>query len=446
MRRSGIAFGGFCAITTVLSPAIAAAQDGGVLLTFGFENRLEVVRNESLSVPAEGTDVANVTSLSFGLISETALDRLSFLASGAAIIQNAAAGDEGTELDFGRSDVALDYRREVPSALLELGAALRSDDVGSFEDLAASDESGTQTDYSAFARIETGRTSVLGFALGLEYAATDYQDVTDPDLVDTSEVRADAAVVLHFSDVATGRIGARYSELEEETPGTTVTQTTISYVGLDYAVTPRLDLSAEIGYAEIETEDFDVIERETGPDLRLGATYDLAVGTVSGLLRVTTDEDEGQRESLEIGRDLETPRDTISARLGLTRADTTGTDLIGLLLWNRTLPDGSLGVELYHRVGFDEDDGEVDSSAVTVTWLKNVSDISSISLDVSYETSNSAVEDIEQIEFGAGYSHRLTQDWNLATGVNYAVRDDIDGRARSPGVFVALSREFQVRP
>ncbi|MES2541477.1 MAG: hypothetical protein V4583_12970, partial [Pseudomonadota bacterium] len=238
-------------------------------------------------------------------------------------------------------------------------------------DLAASDESGTQTDYSAFARIETGRTSVLGFALGLEYAATDYQDVTDPDLVDTSEVRADAAVVLHFSDVATGRIGARYSELEEETPGTTVTQTTISYVGLDYAVTPRLDLSAEIGYAEIETEDFDVIERETGPDLRLGATYDLAVGTVSGLLRVTTDEDEGQRESLEIGRDLETPRDTISARLGLTRADTTGTDLIGLLLWNRTLPDGSLGVELYHRVGFDEDDGEVDSSAVTVTWLKN---------------------------------------------------------------------------
>lgn len=446
MRRSGIAFGGFCAATTVLFPCIAAAQEGGVLLTFGIENRLELVHNEALSVPAEGTDVANATFLSFGIRSETALDRLSFLASGAAIIEN-AAGDSGTELDFGRASVSLDYRREVPSALLEISASLRNDDIGTFDDLAAADETGTQTDYSLSARIETGRTSAVGLALGIGYDATDYQDASDPELVDVTEARADAAVILHFSDVATGRIGARYSEREEETPGTTVTETLVSYAGLDYSVSERLDLSAELGYAEVETEDFDVIDRVTGPDLRLGATYDLPVGTVSALLRVTTDDEEGQRETFEIGRDLETPRDTISARLGVTRADTTGTDLVGSLLWDRALPDGSLGLELAHRVSFDDDDdAEVQTSSISVTWLKNISEISSISLDISYEQSDSAVESIEQVSFGAGYTHRLTADWNLATGIDYRVRDDADGRARSPGVFVALSREFQVRP
>ena len=445
MRRSGIAFGGFCAVTTALSPLTAGAQEGGVLLTFGIENRLEVIGNEALAVPSEGTDVGNATFLSFGLRSETALDRLSFLASGAAIIEN-PAGDTGTELDFGRAAVALDYRREVPSALLELSATLRNDDVGSFEDLASADESGTQTDYAVSARIETGRTSAVGFAFGLEYEATDYQDVTDPDLVDTTEARADAAVILRFSEVATGGLGLRYSEREEETAGTTVTQTLTSYAGLDYAVSERLDLSAELGYAEIETEDFGLIERVTGPDLRLGATYDMPVGTLSALLQVTTDEDDDRRDTFEIGRELETPRDTISARLGVTRADTTGTDLVGSLLWDRALPDGSLGLELAHRVSFDDDDGETATSIVSVTWSKNINEISSISLDVAYEQSNSDVETIEQVSFGAGYSQQLTQDWNLDTGVEYRVRDDVDGRARSPGIFVALSREFQFRP
>lgn len=445
MRRSGIAFGGFCAVTTALSPLTAGAQEGGVLLTFGFENRLEIIGNEALAVPSEGTDVANATFLSFGLRSETALDRLSFLASGAAIIEN-PAGDTGTELDFGRAAMALEYRREVPSALLELSATLRNDDVGSFEDLASADESGTQTDYDLSARIETGRTSAVGLALGLEYEATDYHDVTDPDLVDTTEARADAAVILRFSEVATGRLGLRYSEREEDTAGTTVTQMLTSYAGLDYAVSERLDLTAELGYTEIETEDFGLVERVTGPDLLLGATYDMPVGTISALLQVTTDEDDDRRETFEIGRDLETPRDTISARLGVTRADTTGTDLVGSLLWDRDLPDGSLGLELAHRVSFDDDDGEIGTSIVSVTWLKNINEISSISLDVAYEQSDSDVETIEQVSFGAGYSQQLTQDWNLDTGVEYRVRDDADGRARSPGVFVALSREFQVRP
>lgn len=446
MRRFGIAFGGLCAATTALSPCAALAQDGGVLMTFGFENRFEVVRNDALAVPADGTDVANVTRLSFGLQSETEIDRLAFGATGAAIVQNTAS-DSGTELDFGRAAVTLDYHREVPSAVLDIQGELRNDDVDAFDDdLADTDESGTRTDYLLSARLEGGRTSSVGFAIGAAYEATDYQDTLDPELDDSTEVRADGAVILHFSEVATGRFGMRYSELEEETPGTTVTTTVVTYAGLDYAVSERLDLAAEIGYTESEEEDFGVIDRTTGPDLSLGLTYDMPVGTASALLRVTTDADEGRRETFEIGRSLETPVHTITARLGVTHADPTGTDLIGSLSWEHDLPDGSLGLDIARSVTFDDDDEETVSSLVSVNWLKNVNDVASVSLDLTYEQSDSPSERIEQVTFGAGYNQRLTADWSLDTGLGYRVRNDGDGRSTSPNVFVALSREFQVRP
>jgi hypothetical protein len=446
MRRSGIAFGGFCAMTTALLPCAGLAQDGGVLLTFGVENRLEAARNEALSVPPEGTDIANVTRLSFGLTSETAIDRLAFFAAGAAIVEN-AAGPSGTELDFGRGEVTLNYHREVPAAVFDITGALRNDDIGSFDDLASADETGTRTDYALDVRLETGRTAPLGLALGAGYSETDYQDASDPDLFDFREARADAALILRLSETATGRIGARYSEREEDDPGTTVTQTVVTFAGVDYAVNERLDLSAELGYAEVETEEFDVIERLTGPDLSLGASYEMPVGTLSGNLRVSQSTDEGQRETVEVTRFIETPLNAITARLGVTRADISGTDVIGALIWNRTLPDGSLGLELERRVSYDSDeDEEIDTASVSVNWLKNLNETASISLEVGYEQSDSPTETIKQVTFGAGYTQRLTQDWNLDTGVGYRVRDDVEGRARSPSVFVALSREFQFRP
>jgi hypothetical protein len=445
MRRSGIAFGGVCAITTAFAPGAGMAQDGGVLLTFGIENRLEIVRNDALSVPGTGTDLSNSTALSFGLTTETAIDRLTFSATGAAIVEDTAG--LGTEFDFGQTEVALEYHREVPAAVLDLTAELRRDDVGTFDELADVDETGTRTDYAVGARLETGRTSVLGLAVGAGYARTEYQDASDPDLVDSTEVRGDAAIVLHFSEVATGRLGLRYSQREEESPGTTVTESVTSFAGLDYSVSERLDLSAELGYSEIETEDFDVVDRVTGPDLRLGATYDLAVGTASAVLSVSQDSDEGQRTTFEIGRDYETPRTAVSARLGVTRSDATGSDLTGSLTWTRQLPDGSLGLEIARRVTFDDDaDEAVDTSTVAVNWLKTLNDVSTISLEVAYEARDSASESIDQVTFGAGYTQRLTQDWNLDSGVTYRVRDDADGRATSPGLFVALSREFQLRP
>ncbi|HEY6918050.1 MAG TPA: hypothetical protein VI412_02245, partial [Tabrizicola sp.] len=230
-------------------------------------------------------------------------------------------------------------------------------------------------------------------------------------------------------------------------PGTRTVETVTTYAGLDYALSDRLNLSAELGYVDSEEEDFDIIDRVRGPEASLGLTYDMPVGTASALLQVTNDADEGQRETFELGRDLELPTSTISARLGVTHADTTGSDLIGSLRWDHRLPDGTIGLNLSRRVSYDTDaDEAVTYSVVGMNWTKNISDLSSVSLDLTYETSNQPSENIEQVTFGAGYSYRLTQDWSLDSGVGYRIRNDGDGRAESPNLFVSISRDFELRP
>ena len=132
MRRFGLALGGFSAVSAVLS-STAFAQDGGMRIVFGLENRLEISRNERLSVPAAGTDIRALTRLSFGLSSIREIDRLEFTASGALIAENGTDGP-GTEFTFGREAVNLTYHREVPAAVFDFGASYRNDDIDDFDD------------------------------------------------------------------------------------------------------------------------------------------------------------------------------------------------------------------------------------------------------------------------------------------------------------------------
>lgn len=445
MRRRGQFFCRVCALGAILLPGASLAQDGGVLLTFGLENRLELSRNYSLSVPAAGSKIANVTRLSFGLITETALDRLEFGLSGAVI---ALDDDTGRKIKFGRSALTFAYRREVPAAVLDLSADYRADDVDAFgDDLAAADETGTRSSLALSARLETGRTSTVGLVVGLAYDQTDYTNATDPGLIDSKEWRGDLAALLRFSEVATGRVGVRYRHREEQDAGTTTTDEATYFVGLDYAISERADLAFELGYTDTDTEEFGLIERSSGPDARLRLSYDMSVGTAFALLSVVTGAEEGQRETFEIGRELELGRDSISARLGVTHRDASGSDLIGALDWARALPDGSIGVLVERRVDYDTAaDVPITNSIFSLNWTKNVSETSTILFDVSYELRDSPTERIEQVSVDAGLNHRLTEEWSLSSGVGYTVRRDAGGRAESPNLFVSLSRDFQLRP
>jgi hypothetical protein len=266
MRRFGLALGGFCAAGAVLSSTAAQAQEAGLRLVFGLENRLEVSRNSELSVPATGNEFTHETRLSFGLSSVREIDWLELSVSGAAIVED-GPGDDGAQLDFGRGEGELAYHREVSASVLDVGGYYRNDDIDSSDSLADADVTGTRTDFGANLSVETGRTSSVGLAFSAAYDETDFQDSTDPDLFDTTETRADAAVILHASETVTGRLGLRYVLHEEDDPESSRTETTTTYAGLDYAISERLDLEAEIGYAEEEDEEFGLTDRTSRPVL-----------------------------------------------------------------------------------------------------------------------------------------------------------------------------------
>lgn len=448
MHRSVLTAGGLISIAAGVMPLAALAQDGGLQLRFGIENRIEVVRNPDLAVPAEGTSVANVTALSFGLLTETGIDRFDLAASGALIVEN-PADSSGTDVDFGRSALTFGYTREVPAAIFEIAGRFRTDDVGAFDTGVGDDDAdGTETQYGLSTRLEIGRTSPLGFAIGAGFDVTEYDDTTDPDLFDSKEARADIAVILRFSEIMTGRLGLRYARLEEDDATATVTETLGASAGLQYAVTERLDLGIDLGLTRIDVDELGVVDRTEGPEARVRLDYEMPVGTAFAELRIaTSDDDEGERVTFEFGRALETPLDTLSARLGLTHSDPSGTDVIGAVEWTRNMPDGSFGLGLTRSVSFDSDDAETtESTILSLDWNKQINERGQVSLGIDYALENAPSERIEQTDFGASYSHSLTADWNLNGGVGYTIRNDADGRAESPRLFVSLSRDFEFRP
>lgn len=392
------------AATMLTSAGPGAAE---VVLTFGLEQELQIGRNVDLTAPEEGQTMASITRLSFGAVSRTPVDVLEFTAVAALEVEDAA--DSDTTADFGRPDLGLRYTREVPSGLFTVGVQYRSDDVDTFdEDLIDAGSGGRRTDTSADLRLETGRTSPLGFVFSTEYRKSEYDDTSDPDLVDTEVALFGIESRLRFSDVLEGRAALGY---ERET---------------------RDDAPSE------------VIESKTA---LVGATYLLPNGTVSADLIFRTDDEEDDRTTFILGRTLILPAASVTARLGVTRGDVGGSDVVGSLSWTQDLPNGAVDLLLERSVTFDEDSVEsVVSTLFSLGLSQEVTGLSSLGLSLSHEIEVAPSERVELSQVSAIYRHALTDDWDLESGVRYRMREDENGRSDSPDIFLALSRSFETRP
>jgi hypothetical protein len=211
----------------------AAAQDvGGVRHTFDVEQRFEFGRNLDLATPAEGSSAVAATVLSYGLFSETPLDRLAFTASGALVIEN-SPDTAGTDIDFGRPEVGFLYVREVPDALFSVALRYVSDDVSALtDDLALADASGTEIDYGVTLRYEALRTSPASIFVEATFDATEYEDTTDPSLVESDTYGLTAGTRLRFSEVLDGVFSLGVTR-EEDSAGI-VEETFIIRAGVEY--------------------------------------------------------------------------------------------------------------------------------------------------------------------------------------------------------------------
>ena len=172
-------------------------------------------------------------------------------------------------------------------------------------------------------------------------------------------------------------------------------------------------------------------------------------GEITADLDLVSDEDGAERRNLLVGRSMELPDGALSYSLGVTDPEFADTALIGSLNWQRTLPSGQFSINFNRNVVSNNTDATQLATSLAVNYNHQINTTSSVGLSLFYGVTDATVDanGVEQTELSATYSHALTEDWNLNTGVNYQVRDeDTVGRADSPSVFLSIGRRFDFRP
>ncbi len=233
----------------MLTAGAALTQEGGgVLLTFGIEQRASWVDNPGLDIPSTGDRVRFDTKLSFGIVSETPKDRLAFNL-GAALRGEDDGSGFGFSLDTPSADLA--YTRSGPSSSLTLSAFLREADLGeglaliegsegeppvlAFED-GSSRTKGVRLAYS------WGEGAPLGGTLRAGLTDTDYRDTTDPDLLDNRTVTVGAGFRFALNEVTEATLDLDHRRFDEDGPTAAEDSSTLS-AGITRAL-PRGSLRA----------------------------------------------------------------------------------------------------------------------------------------------------------------------------------------------------------
>jgi hypothetical protein len=271
MRDMGLIRGACLALAAGTAATGVAAQDvGGVRQTFDVEQRFEFGRNLDLATPAEGSSSVAATVLSYGLFSETPLDRLAFTASGALVIEN-SPDTAGTEVDFGRPEVGFLYVREVPDALFSVALRYVSDDVSALaDDLTVADATGTEIDYGVILRYEALRNSPVSIFVEATFDATEYEDTIDPTLIESDTYGLTAGTRLRFSEVMDGVFSLGVTR-EDDAAGV-VADSFIIRAGVEY------DMIDGFAAVFLTREEGDI---EDSTSLEFDYTQDLPVGALS---------------------------------------------------------------------------------------------------------------------------------------------------------------------
>ncbi|MBK5928844.1 hypothetical protein [Rhodobaculum claviforme] len=449
---SRLAGGVLLCAATVAAP-VAANELSSPVLTFGLDQRFETSRNRGLTIPSEGTTTQSVTSLSFGLVSETLVQRLSLTGGTAYRLGRAPEENRLSVLDNSR--LSLSYLREGVDSEFSVTASARRarqeflgiedfiDDEGllelpeDFDDLT---RFGRRTAYDVDTRLVLGREAApFGVTFSLGATAIDYSDGAPQE--DIRTVRGAIDTRFRLSPVLTTTLGARREERREGSDPTELRVTDAVTAGVIYALSPRTQVAATLGYSRVDRTG-SIQRREQGLIGGFDVTTDTPLGPV-GLSLDTEVLEAGQRVSAVVRRSLDLPMGTLSGSLGAARDPGGEVGAIGTLAYAQPLRTGNFTVNL-SRIPVGNDDPRT-RTALSIGLTHDINSVSGIALRADHaETTGTATRNpIERTTISASYRHQLTPDWALNSGVSYRVRrEGALGSARSPEIFVGLGRDW----
>ncbi len=445
-----------CVLGGLVAPALAQdveadeAVVGGTVLTFGVETTLSVSDNYSLEVDAPGTSTILDTVLSFGYLSETAVDRFAFDVDG--VLRASELPGAGGDFRFDDPDVALSYAREGANSRFSIEAdygETNLDFIDPFEfvdDGILTEGAGIRETRSARLIFETGTSDPLGFGVELGHEALDYRDTTDTGLFDNQTDDIALTARLRLSPVLEGRARLSYEDYSAEDLVQTERTTRALSFGAAYEISPILFLDATLGVEDIE-------DTETGDDVGAFGTVELTRALPNGSVGVTLDRSfgiEGGRTTLSVNRAMDLPSGTLAFSIGVTEGEIGNAGVVGSIDYTQTLARGAITASLERRVVSSSSGNNVLTTEAALGYTVPTTAVSSLSFDFDYveveEVGTGTFVNTNRSSLRATYSHELTPDWDLSAGYEYQREvTDGSGTANSNTVFMTLGREFSIR-
>lgn len=344
------------------------------------------------------------------------------------------------------------FRASYAENDVSTGNRLEDDLVDDNTDLSAS--TGRRQDTRASLDFTIANDAPLGARGRIDYAGRRFLDVDDPDLEDRDVYSGE--LFLRFAPTRSTQVsvGGRYEERQTDDEADTVETDSSFGIGITHRTAGNTVLEASAGAARNREEatradGSRASDESVRPVFGLAAERDLRDGS----LRLSLDQaltDEGLRSELQFGRNRGFRVSSLAWRLGVSVNDTEGANAIGAVTYVRETPQGTFSIDLTQRVLTDTDDGDILRTDLGLGWNRSLTELSSLSLDLSLSRSEAFDEDItdrSRLRGELAYRYTLTEDWNLNTGYRYFVstRTDREDIVENE-VFANVSRRFNLRP
>ncbi len=444
---------------TTNQPTAAAQPTGGLQVDLNLATTLKYDDNFSLTPGTSlGDTYISDTALSFNISSVTRAYSLNVGGSGvlrfADIPGRSITGFEDPNL-------YLNYVASSANSRLSFDARYRHTDrefldpfqIEREEQVSGNliEDGGSLTRRTAGLRYETGLQGPVSFLLDLRHDDKDYSDVTNPRLFSTDQDKVQTTVTLRVSPVTRLRFSAALTQYDAEDSVLTDRRTLDYSVGVTQDIDPTLVLDAQLGYTDVDTTTTTGTAERAGATGALTLTKTLPNGSVYGTLSSTRNQN-GERITIRFGRDLQLKTGTLSAALGVTRGDITGTtSWIGNLAYVHQLRSSSFSVNFSRGASTNNLSEDILNTRIGIGYGYVINPVSRIDLSLDWGVSEDggagAAPKVERTTLRATYSRQLTTDWNLRGGFILRSKSETGLQdADSNAVFVSLDRGFSFRP
>lgn len=441
-------------LAAITATPLLAQEGTGIRGNLSFSTGLEVSDNPSLSATPDGTTLTSVTNLGFSLTSETRVDRLRFTMGAGIEGEDGGSTTDADALDLQRSNIGLSYVREGISSRLALSGrydeANLDDEVfgffvdGVFDPDALIVEGGTRTRTRLGADFSTGRDAPFGVDLSFGVSSNEYNDTSDPELVNRDSRRLSATARFSINPTTTARLTSTYRQTEIEDLLDTTRTTQSLGAGVTAETNTGLEVSADLTLDSAETlNGTTVASEDDGVGLSFGVVQPRPDGQFEATISSRVD-NSGRRTSASLTRSFDLPTGGLSLSLGVVGQEDESIELTTRVGYSREAAGGRLTANLVQSPSTNDGEAFLNTS-LGLGYEAPINSISSWSADFSYGSAAliGGIDGDARTSAGVRYSRDLNADWSLNAGLRHVRISEEGADSRTSNtLFVNVGRDF----